>query len=84
MQVVYPRHQTPQGESAAKLLSLEIMSESEGIGKWTIKNYHMHIYAVKPLVQAAQKSQQLNVSRLVLQLYLPNPLKPGLKSKMKM
>ena len=25
------------------------------------------------------KSQNLNVSRLVLQLYLPNPLKPGVK-----
>ena len=30
------------------------------------------------------KSQNLNVSRLVLQLPLPNPLKPGVKSRMKM
>ena len=30
------------------------------------------------------KFQNLNVSRLVLQLYLPNPLKPGVKSRMKM
>ena len=30
------------------------------------------------------KSQHLNVARLVLQLYLPNPLKPGVKSSMKM
>ena len=30
------------------------------------------------------KSQNLNVSRLVLQLSLPNPLKPGVKSRMKM
>ena len=30
------------------------------------------------------KSQNLNVSRLVLQLSLPNPLKPGIKSRMKM
>ena len=30
------------------------------------------------------KSQTLNVSRLVLQLSLPNPMKPGVKSKMKM
>ena len=30
------------------------------------------------------KSQNLNVSRLVLQLSLSNPMKPGVKSKMKM
>ena len=30
------------------------------------------------------KFQNVNVSRLVLQLYLPNPLKPGVKWKMKM
>ena len=29
------------------------------------------------------KSQNLNVSRIVLQLSLPNPLKPGVKSRMK-
>ena len=27
------------------------------------------------------KSQKLNVSRLVLQLFLPNPSKPGVKSR---
>ena len=30
------------------------------------------------------KFQNLNVSRLVLQLSLPNPMKPGVKSRMKM
>ena len=30
------------------------------------------------------KSKNLNVSHLVLQLSLPNPLKPGVKSRMKM
>ena len=30
------------------------------------------------------KSQNLNVSRLVLQLSLPNPTKPGVKLRMKM
>ena len=30
------------------------------------------------------KSQNWNVSRLVLQLFLSNPLKPGVKSRMKM
>ena len=30
------------------------------------------------------KSQHLNVSRLVLQMSLPNPLKPGVKLGMKM
>ena len=29
------------------------------------------------------KSQNLNVSRLVLKLFLPNPLKPGVASRMK-
>ena len=30
------------------------------------------------------KSPNLNVSRLLLQLPLPNPMKPGVKSRMKM
>ena len=30
------------------------------------------------------QTQNLNDSRLVLQLSLPNPLKPGVKSQMKM
>ena len=30
------------------------------------------------------QSPNLNVSRLVLQLSLPNPMKPGVKSRMKM
>ena len=30
------------------------------------------------------KSQNFRVSRLHLQMYLPNPLKPGFKSRMKM
>ena len=30
------------------------------------------------------KSPNLNVSRLVLQLSLPNPMKPSVKSRMKM
>ena len=30
------------------------------------------------------KVQNLNVSRFVVQLYLPNPLKPGVESRMKM
>ena len=30
------------------------------------------------------QSQNINVSRLVLQLFLPNPLKPGVKLRMKM
>ena len=30
------------------------------------------------------QSQNINVSRLVLQLSLPNPLKPGVKLRMKM
>ena len=33
---------------------------------------------------SATKYQNFNVSRLFLQLTLPNPLKPGFKSRMKM
>ena len=33
---------------------------------------------------SSTKSQNLNVCRLVLQLSLPNPMKPGVKSRMKM
>ena len=33
---------------------------------------------------SSTKFQNLNVYHLVLQLYLPNPLKPGVKSRMKM
>ena len=36
-------------------------------------------YTVKRLI-----SEHLNVYRLVLQMHLPNPLKPGAKSQMKM
>ena len=48
-------------------------------------NYHYsatETYTMKPLFKTT-KSQNLNVSRPVLQLSLPNPLKPGVKSKMK-
>ena len=30
------------------------------------------------------KSQNLNVSRFILQLFVPNPMKPGVKLEMKM
>ena len=38
----------------------------------------------KALILDAPNSKKINVFRLVLQLYLPNPLKPGVKSRMKM
>ena len=50
-----------------------------------ILSYHLYIYiyiyiyTVKSLV--APKSQNLNVSRLVLQLSLPNPLKQGVENE---
>ena len=34
--------------------------------------------------ESQNKSQNLNVSDLLLQLFLPNPLKPGVKSRIKM
>ena len=36
------------------------------------------------LIMRLVKFQNLNVSRLVLELSLPNPLKPGVRSRMKM
>ena len=39
---------------------------------------------IKSLIQDAQNPKASNVSRLVLQLSLPNPLKPGVTSRMKM
>ena len=44
----------------------------------TINNYR------KTSSISRTKSQNLNVSHIVLQLSLPNPLKPGVKSSMKM
>ena len=52
---------------------------------------HIHIWQVSPLTEweyreisiiRRTKSLKLNDSRLVLQLALPNPLKPGVKSRM--
>ena len=44
-----------------------------------------HYLQFKPLSNPWYKSHQIpNVSHLVLQLSLPNPLKPGVKSRMKM
>ena len=43
------------------------------------ENYYRQISNIR-----RTKSQALHVSRLVLQLTLPNPLKPGIKSRMKM
>ena len=52
---------------------------------WCIKNaeYFGDCYRKVSNIRCT-KSQNLNDSRLVLQLALPNPLKPGVKSRMKM
>ena len=39
---------------------------------------------IKPLVQVAPNPKNLNVSCILLQLSLLNPLKPGVKLRMKM
>ena len=41
------------------------------------------IITVKSLIWVFTKSPDINDSRLILQLSLPNPLKPGVKSRMK-
>ena len=50
----------------------------------TMLNYRYHSFALEDHVESCIKSQNLNVSRLVLQLSLCNILKPGVKSWMKM
>ena len=45
----------------------------------------VNVHTVKHLIKLSHsKSQNLDVSRLVLQLFLPNPLKPGVKPRTKM
>ena len=47
--------------------------------------YHIiYIYTAKSLILRRTKSPNVNASRLVLQLSLPDPMKPGVKSRMKM
>ena len=45
-----------------------------------VAKHKYHRKTVKP----STRSYNLNISRLVLQLSLPNPLRPGIKSKRKM
>ena len=45
---------------------------------WTLLTYCTYNYARRT------QAQNVNVPRLILQLSLPNPLKPGVKSRMKM
>ena len=45
--------------------------------------HRQDIYRKTPSISHT-KAQNLNVSHLVLQLSLPNPLKPGVKLRMKM
>ena len=51
----------------------------------TVSMYKSGLFTYRQILNIrCTKSQNLNVSRLTLQLSLPNPLKPGVKSKMKM
>ena len=43
------------------------------------EHYYRHTFSIN-----STKLKKINVSRLVLQLSLPNPMKPGVKSEMKM
>ena len=47
--------------------------------RFSTRRFYHKIYNIR-----WTKSQNLNDSPLVLQLSLPNPLKPGIKSRMKM
>ena len=51
------------------------------IGHITIESYNIYLQISKI---RCTESQNLNVSRLVLQLSLPNLLKPGVKLRIKM
>ena len=48
-----------------------------------LKLIHVYIYPQASNVRHT-KSQNSNVSHLILQLSMPNPLKPGVKLRMKM
>ena len=54
------------------------------LGDVPLFSYYMKQIYRKTSSISHTKSQSLNVSHLVLQLSLPNPLKPGVKSSMKM
>ena len=50
---------------------------------YSIINMPVALYCEIPNISHT-KSQDFTDSRLVLQLFLPNPLKPGIKGRMKM
>ena len=54
--------------------------------KYSNTRAHVYIHTLYRKVSNIRrtKSQNLNASRLILQLPLPNPLKPGVKLRMKM
>ena len=60
---------------------MSIKSQGESVPGlfWFSRDVHRQTYNIR-----GTESHNLNVSRLVLQLSLSNPLKPGVKSTMKM
>ena len=61
------------GEVAGGILVID------GKWQWSSEPNYRQISNTKGI-----KSSNLDISRLILQLHLPNPLKPGVKSRMKM
>ena len=81
--------QSHLGLNGVRLLSgwaasgpVQLLSDGLYMGKcWKYKQYN--IYRKISNIRRT-KSTNLNATRLVLQLSLPSPMKPGVKSRMKM
>ena len=74
--IFFPKYiSTVNAESVSSLL--EVPYQTDGY------DHIHHIYRKISNIGCTQ-NQNLNDSRLIMQLPLPNPLKPGVKSRMKM
>ena len=80
--LIYVRKRDP----AAQTLPLKILTGIRVTGPFdeTLLICRSNMYYRKTSSISRIKSQNLNVSRLLLQWTLPNPSKPGVKLRMKM
>ena len=66
------------------MISLSYMFDTTAADVLAMQGARTSTAMVKIYRISSTKSQNLTVSYVVLQLSLPNPLKPGVKSSMKM
>ena len=72
------------GSLLLMLFSLQRCFNQTAIENWSCTSLQPSFIYRKISNKKRTESQSLNVSRLVMQLPLPNPLKPGVKWRMKM